>query len=109
MSQAPFSQTFGLGFCDELLLERRTGSAYISKRPHKTKFWCMCEPTDVAQSVSDDTHAVGTRPTQASEHGRRRRVSPFVSVGGMPGPSIWRELCFEQARELDLSGFPEHM
>ena len=41
VSQAPFSPTFGLGFCDELLLERRRGSTYFSKRPNKTKFWCM--------------------------------------------------------------------
>ena len=30
------------------------------------------------------THAVGTGPTRASEHGLRRGVGPFASVGGMP-------------------------
>ena len=66
--------------------------------PKQDQILVHVEPMDAAQSVSDYTHAVGTRPTQASEHGRRRRVSPFASVGGMPGPSIRRELCFEQAR-----------
>ena len=30
---------------------------------------CMCEPTETAQSLSDDTHAVATRPKWAREHG----------------------------------------
>ena len=30
---------------------------------------CVCEATEMEQSLGDDTHAVGTRPKWAREHG----------------------------------------
>ena len=43
---------------------------------------CMCEPTEKAQSLGDDTHAVGTGARTA------HLVWSFMSVGCKPGPSI---------------------
>ena len=39
--------------------------------------WCTCEPTETARSLGDDTHAVGTRPKWAPEHGLHRGVVPL--------------------------------
>ena len=46
--------------------------------------WCMCEPLETAQSLGDDTHAVG----HTAKVGTRARLCPLVSVGCKPGPSI---------------------
>ena len=35
---------------------------------------CMCEPTETAQSLGDDAHAVATRPKWAREHGTQSVV-----------------------------------
>ena len=48
---------------------------------------CMCKPMETAQSLGDDTHAVGARPKWASEHGIHTECGPVVSIGCKPGPS----------------------
>ena len=37
---------------------------------------CTCEPMETAQSLGDDTHAVGTRPKWARKHGLRIWCGP---------------------------------
>ena len=51
---------------------------------------CMCEPVETAQSLGDDTHAVGTRPKWAREHGLHTSCGPFF-VGGLQAWPI--DLC----------------
>ena len=50
---------------------------------------CMCEPMETAQSLGDDTHAVGhTAKVSTRARATHRVLCPLVSVGCKPGPSI---------------------
>ena len=52
---------------------------------------CMCEPVETAQSLGDDTHAVGTRTKWAREHGLQHFVWSIFFVGGLQAWPI--DLC----------------
>ena len=50
---------------------------------------CMCEPMETAQSLGDDTHAVGhTAKVGTRARATQRVLCVLVSVGCKPGPSI---------------------
>ena len=50
---------------------------------------CMCEPTETAQSLGDDTHAVVKRPRTASEHGFHTKCGSLCVSGLGKWPIDW--------------------
>ena len=50
---------------------------------------CMCEPTETAQSLGDDTHAVVKRSRRASEHGLHTKCGPLCVSGLGKWPIDW--------------------
>ena len=50
---------------------------------------CMCEPTETAQSLGDDTHAVVKRPRRASERGLHTKCGSLCVSGLGKWPIDW--------------------
>ena len=59
--------------------------------------WCMCEPLDTAQSLGDDTHAVGHTTKMGTTAWAAQRVVS-LGVGGLQAWPIDR--CSRQGRGL---------
>ena len=47
---------------------------FAQNSPNNGDKVCQDEPTEMAQSLGDDTHAVVTQPKEAREHGLHRGV-----------------------------------
>ena len=60
-----YLQVFEHGFLPGTVRTTGTSVPRCGGAKEMTPSWCMCEPTETAQSLGDDTHAVAIRPKWA--------------------------------------------